>query len=100
MSVRIIPEEQHKATPVPAAQIPRIKGSHIGDFLRACRGGEPACSNFAYASRLTEMVLLGSLAYIAGPGRKIEWDGPAMKCANIPKLNRWVKCPGRPGWDV
>ncbi len=99
-SVRIIPEEQHKATPVPPPQIPRIKDSHIGDFLRACRGGEPACSNFGYAARLTEIVLLGSLAYIAGPGRKIEWDAEAMKCVSIPELNRWVKCPVRPGWDV
>jgi predicted dehydrogenase len=100
MSVRIVPEEQHKATPVPEQKIPRIKGSHISDFLRACRGGEPACSNFAYASRLTEVVLLGSLAYIAGPGKKIEWDGPGMKCSNMPELARWVKCPVRKGWNV
>ena len=99
-SMRIIPESQHKATPVPDKTIPRIKGNHTDDFLRACRGGTPACSNFEYAARLTEMVLLGSLAYIAGPKRKIEWDGPAMKCTNQPELERWVKCPVRPGWVV
>ena len=99
-SVRIIPEKQHKATPVPKARLPRVKGSHVSDFLRACRGGDPACSNFSYSARLTEMILLGSLACIAGPGRKIEWDGPAMKCTNIPEMNRWVKCPTRPGWEI
>ena len=99
-SVRIIPESQHKATPVPRKTLLRITGSHTDDFLRACHGGEPACSNFAYAARLTEVVLLGSLAYIAGPGKKIEWDGPGMKCANMPELDRWVKCPVRKGWDV
>jgi predicted dehydrogenase len=99
-SVRIIPEKQHKATPVPRKQIQRITGSHVDDFLRACRDGKPACSNFGYAARLAEVVLLGSLAYIAGPGRKIEWDGPGMKCTNIPELNRWVKCPVRKGWEI
>jgi len=99
-SVRIIPEKQHRATPVPRIQIPRIKGSHTSDFLSACRGGKPACSNFGYAARLAEVVLLGSLAYIAGPGRKIEWDGPGMKCTNIPELNHWVKCPVRKGWEI
>ncbi|MCX6901782.1 MAG: Gfo/Idh/MocA family oxidoreductase [Verrucomicrobia bacterium] len=100
MSVRIIPESQHKATPVPRKTLLRITGSHTDDFLRACHGGEPACSNFAYAARLTEVVLLGSLAYIAGPGKKIEWDGPGMKCTNSPELERWVKCPVRKGWEV
>ena len=80
--------------------MPRIKGNLSVDFLRGCRGGTPACSYFEYAARLTEMVLLRSLAYIAGPKRKIEWDGPAMKCTNQPELERWVKCPVRPGWVV
>ncbi len=99
-SVRIVPEKQHRATPVPRARFPRIKGSHVDDFLRACRGGPVAGSNFGYAARLAEVVLLGSLACIAGPGRKIEWDAPGMKCTNIPDLNRWVTCPVRKGWQI
>ena len=98
--VRIVPEEQHKATPVPAKIIPRIKGSHQKNFLRACRGGEPACASFDYSVRLTEIVLLGALATIAGVGRKIEWDSPNMKCTNYPELDRYVQHQNRPGWAL
>ena len=98
--VRIIPEAQHQATPMPAKLIPRIKGSHQGDFLRACRGGAPACANFDYSVRLTEIVLLASLATIAGAGRKLEWDGPRMQCTNLPELNRFLKREPRAGWAV
>ena len=98
--VRIIPESQHQATPVPAKIIPRIKGSHQKDFLRACRGGAPACANFDYSVGLTEIVLLGALATIAGAGRKVEWDSVNMKCTNIPELNRLVQIQNRKGWEI
>jgi hypothetical protein len=98
--VRIIPEAQHKATPIPKPIIPRIKNSHQGDFLRACRGGEPACANFDYSARLVEMILLGCLAVKAGLKRKVEWDGPNMKCTNLPELNRCIQRTYRKGWEV
>jgi predicted dehydrogenase len=99
---RIIPEEQHKAFPVPEKTLPRLpaKLGHQGDFLRACRGGEPACSDFGVASKLTEHVLLGALAVKAGVGNKVEWDGPNMKCTNIPALNRHISREYRKGWEV
>ncbi len=46
------------------------KGTHQADFLRACKDGEPACSNFDYAGPSTEMVLLGCLAERAGVGQE------------------------------
>jgi len=99
-SVRIIPEKQHRATPIPAVQIPRIKGSHADDFLAACRSGTQPCSPFSYAARLTEIVLLGALAYIAGAGRRIEWDAAALRCPNAADLDRWIRCPVRKGWEI
>ena len=38
--VRIIPEEQHKATPVPEKTIPRVSGGPIGDLFQAILGGK------------------------------------------------------------
>jgi hypothetical protein len=96
--VRIIPEEKHKATPVPDKVLPRVSGGPHGDFFRACRGGEKACSNFETASRLTEMILLGCLAIKAGAGKKVEWDGD--KCANLPELNRHLQRTNRDGWKI
>lgn len=98
--VRIVPEEEHKKFPVPEVSIPRIKGGHHGDFFRACRGGEPACANFAYAAKFTEVILLGCLAAKAGPGRKLEWDGPNMKVTNIPEINRYLTRSYRAGWQA
>jgi len=97
---RIVPEEKHKAFPAPEKTLPRMKGSHHENFFRACKGGEPACSNFEIASRLTEVVLLGCLAIKAGLGKKVEWDGPNMKCTNIPELNKHLQRDYRKGWEV
>ena len=97
---RIVPEEQHKATPRPDKTLPRVKGTHQDDFFRAIRGGEPACANFDYSAKLTEMVLLGCLAERAGPGKKVEWDAAAMQCKNMPELAPLVKREYRKGWGV
>ncbi|HNX33848.1 MAG TPA: Gfo/Idh/MocA family oxidoreductase [Kiritimatiellia bacterium] len=97
---RMIPEEAHRAFPRPAKTLPRVKGTHQEDFFRACRGGAPACSNFDHAGPLAEIALLGNLAIIAGVGRRIEWDGPAMRCTNLPELNRHVETTYREGWRI
>jgi len=97
---RIIPEEKHQEFPLPDKTIPRIKGSHMDNFLSACRGGPPACSNFEVSSRLTEMTLLGTLAMLAGERRKIEWDGINMKCTNIHEVNNYLKRENRKGWEA
>ena len=95
--VRILPEELHKATPVPEAKFERIKGSHPDDFLRGVR--DPSykpCSNFEVAAPLTELTLLGVLAIKAGKGNTIEWDGD--KSTNIAKINDYIKRDYREGW--
>lgn len=97
---RLVPEEAHRAFPKPAATLPRIKGTHQSDFFRACRGGAPACANFEYSEQLAEIVLLGDLAMLAGPGTRIEWDGPGMRCTNRPELNRFLQAAYRDGWRI
>jgi len=99
---RIIPEEKHKAFPVPARTLPRTKGGIWGDFLRACKqGGQPCISNFAdFAGPLLEALYVGHLAMRAGVGKKVEWDGPNMKCTNLAELNQFVKREYRKGWTL
>ncbi|MFA5058668.1 MAG: Gfo/Idh/MocA family oxidoreductase [Opitutaceae bacterium] len=97
---RIVPEEAHRAFPMPAATLPRIKGTHQSDFFQACRGGTPACANFEYSGPLVEIVLLGDLAMLAGAGRRIEWDGAGMRCTNLPEINRFLKTTYREGWRI
>ena len=99
-SARIVPEEAHRAFPVPAKELPRIKGTHQSDFFRACRGGAPACANFEYSAPLAEIALLGDIAMLAGAGRRVEWDAAAMRCANRPELDRHLKTTYRDGWTI
>jgi hypothetical protein len=99
-SPRIIPEEAHKAFPVPPKTLPRVKGTHAGDFLRACKEGEQPSASFEYSAALTEMVLLGCLAIRAGKGKKVRWDAAAMKCPDMPELDPIIKPQYRPGWTL
>jgi predicted dehydrogenase len=70
-------------TPVPFPESP----GHFEEFIRACKGGEPAMSNFPnYAVPLTETVLLGNLAVWAD-GKKIEWDAKNLKAKNAPEVD-------------
>jgi len=99
-SARIVPEEKHREFPVPEKKLPRVKGTHQGDFLRAFKEGKKACSDFEYGARLTEMIFVGCLAERAGLNKKVEWDGAKMECTNMPELNRMVKREYRKGWEL
>jgi predicted dehydrogenase len=98
-SPRIIPETKMKAYKLPPKTIPRIDGSHEQNWVRACKGGEPACSNFDYSGPLTEMVLLGNIA-LRYPGQRLEWDGQNMKVTNLPEANEYVRRRYRLGWTL
>ena len=99
-SVRIIPEAKMKemAPSLPPKTIPRVAGGHFAEWLRACKGGVPAGSNFEYASRLTESVLIGNVALRAK--RRIEWDSASMKVTNLPSANEFVATHYRAGFGV
>ncbi len=99
-SVRIIPEVkmQQLAPTLPPKTLPRVEGGHFMEWVRACKGGKPAGSNFEYSSQLTETVLLSNVAVRAR--RPIEWDAAAMKITNLPDANRFVTSTYRPGFGV
>ena len=99
-SARIVPEEKHRAFPVPEKKIPRVKGTHQQDFLQAFKEGKKACSDFEYGSRLTQMIFVGCLAERAGLNKKVQWDAAKMECTNMPELNKMVKREYRKGWEV
>ncbi len=98
-SARILPEEQHRQTPVPPKKLPRVRGSHQADFLRACKDGHKPSSHFGYSGRLSEMVLLGCLAIRAGVGNPVAWDAANMTSNNA-AANRLLKREYRKGWEL
>ena len=68
------------------------------EWVRACKGGAPAGSNFAIASRLTELCLLSNVAVRAR--RSLEWDSATMKVTNLPEAHQYLTKPYRPGFGV
>ncbi len=83
----------------PEKTIRRIKEGHMGDFIRACKDGNPASSNFAdYGGQLTEMVLLGVAAQRT-PGVKLNWNAEKFEFDH-PAANEFLHSPYREGWSL
>jgi len=100
-SVRIIPEakRQEMAPSLPPRSLPRVEGAdHFKEWVRACKGGPAAGSNFDIASRLTELCLLSNVAVRAR--RPLEWNSAAMKVTNFSDATQFVTKPYRPGFGV
>lgn len=96
---RLLPESSMADYWRPDATIPRVPGNDpYQDFIRACKGGPPACSNFDVSGPFTEMVLLGNLALRVG--RKIEWEPARMRAKNLPEADQFIQAHYRQGWKV
>jgi len=71
---------------------------HYQDWIRGCKGGPKPLSNFDYAGPLTEAILLGNVAALAG--QKLEWDGPNMKVTNTTAADKFLRRTYRDGWTL
>jgi predicted dehydrogenase len=101
-NARLIPETKMRAYQRPPKRIARIKdgsGGHEQDWIRACKGGPAASSNFDYSGPFTETVVMGNLA-VLNPGKKLLWDGENMKVTNDEQANAYVKPKFRDGWTL
>lgn len=94
---RLIPEARMEAAKLPGKSLKRVEGIEA-DWIQACKGGQPACSNFDVSGPLTEIVLLANLAIRSQ--KRLEWDGENMKVTNIPEANRYVHREYREGWSL
>ena len=97
---KLIPESRHLQLLAnsPDEKYPRSPGVYK-EWIRACKGGQPAGANFAdYASPLTEMVLLGNLA--VRTGEIIEWDASKGRVTNISRPNQYIRHSYRNGWNL
>jgi len=95
----LLSKEKFADYKVPEQTLPRSPG-HFKEFAEACRGGSAAMSNFDYAGRLTETILLGNLALRAGDGVKLDWDAENLKVTNYPEINQFVSREYRSGWTL
>jgi predicted dehydrogenase len=95
---RLLPQSLQQSVGTPPQKFPRIKTSHEMNWVEACKGRGEASSPFAYAARLTEVMLLGVVALRAG-GR-IEYDAENMRITNAPAANAFLRREYRQGWGL
>jgi predicted dehydrogenase len=96
-NIRLLPLARHQAYKLPPQVLTRSPG-HYADWIRACKGGEPPCSNFSVSAPFSEIVQLGALAlHFDG---KLEWDSAKGRFTNRPEANAYLKPRFRKGWEL
>ncbi|HYO83827.1 MAG TPA: Gfo/Idh/MocA family oxidoreductase [Bryobacteraceae bacterium] len=93
---RLIPVEKMNDYRMPPPTLTRSPG-HMLDFIRACKGGDPSCSNFNVAAPFVEWMLLGVIA-LRHEG-KLEYDPAKMRIVNNSEATKLLKPTFRKGWD-
>jgi predicted dehydrogenase len=98
--VKLFPDDSDKAYRRPAQKIQRIGGDHHGDFARGIRNrSHIPGSNFDYGGALTELALLGNIAF-RYPGLELKWDAAGQKFPNCAEAKLWINPPYRKGWTL
>ncbi|HZM06413.1 MAG TPA: hypothetical protein VFC44_25710, partial [Candidatus Saccharimonadales bacterium] len=96
---RLLPESSMADYKRPSPTIPRVpRNDPYLDWIRACKGGPSACSNFDVSGPFTEWVLLGNLALRLQ--KKIEWDTAALRVTNVREAEHLIRGAYRSGWKV
>ncbi len=100
----VMPKARREEFGRPEKVIPRSPG-HYTEWINACKGGEPAGSNFDHAGPMTETVLLGNVALRRDIREKLfrtglQWDAEKMEFPNVPEANQYVRREYRKGWTL
>ncbi|HKW56830.1 MAG TPA: Gfo/Idh/MocA family oxidoreductase [Candidatus Acidoferrum sp.] len=94
---RLLPKSLHDSYGKPPQKLPRVeREDHEMNWVNAAKGRTAASCPFEYASRLTEVMLLGIVALRAG--KKIAYDGSGMRVTNVAAANDFLRRDYRQGW--
>lgn len=94
---RLLPKSLHDSYGKPPQKLPRIENEeHEMNWVNAAKGKTQASCPFEYASRLTEVMLLGIVALRAG--KKLTYDGTNMRVINVGTANDFLRRDYRQGW--
>lgn len=93
----LLPRKEFIEYQPPAPTLPRTAEHHM-EWIEACKGGPRTQSDFAYASRLTEGLLVGQLAVHVG--KRIEWDAANMRATGCPAADAFIRPQYRSGWEI
>lgn len=94
---RLLPKSLHDSYGKPPQKLHRIENEdHEMNWVNAAKGKTEASCPFEYASRLTEVMLLGIVALRAG--KKLTYDGASMRVTNVAAANDFLRREYRRGW--
>jgi predicted dehydrogenase len=95
-NIQLLPSPDIRDYRLPSPAMPRSPGHHA-EWIRACKGGPPAMSNFVdHSGQLTETVLLGNVAIRVG--QRIVWDSAKLQ-ANVAAAAQYIRREYRKGWE-
>jgi hypothetical protein len=95
--VGLLPGERWADYALPPQFLTRSPG-HLRDWIRACKGGSPACSNFSVAAPYVEWLVLGSAA--ARVEGRLLYDAKTGLFTNNREANKYLDMSYRKGWQV
>jgi predicted dehydrogenase len=94
----LLPEAKAKVIGKPPQVLPRSPG-HYQEWIDACKGGQPAGSNFVdHAGLLAAVVLMGNVAIRTQ--EKLLWDAENLRFTNSEAANQLLNPPYREGWTL
>jgi len=88
---------KHEAATGVPERLPRAKG-HVDEWVNACRGQGTSFSNFDKGGLITEIGLIGALAFRAG--QNIAWDSKTLSVPGKPELNAIINKTYRSPWGT
>jgi predicted dehydrogenase len=95
--VWLLPSSRWKEYVLPPQLLTRSPG-HMLDWIRACKGGDPSCSDFRITVPYAEWLALAAIAFRV-PG-KLEWDSRNMRFTNSPEADKLLRPVVRKGWEL
>jgi hypothetical protein len=95
--VWLLPSSRWQEYVLPPQLLTRSPG-HMLDWIRACKGGDPSCSDFRITVPYAEWLALAAIAFrVTG---KLEWDSKNMRFTNNADANKYLKPVFRKGWEL
>ena len=95
--VWLLPASRWAEYVLPPQLLTRSPG-HMLDWIRACKGGDPGCSDFRITAPYAEWLALAAIS-LRIPG-KLEWDSKNLRITNNAEANAHVKPAFRKGWEL
>jgi len=97
---QLIPKKAMDAFVPPKPWLPRSPGIYA-EWIDSIRNNAKSSTDFSYASRLVETMMLGNIAVLtANRNITLEYDPDNMKFINLPEANDLLHYEYRKGWTL